>query len=188
MDMKKYCGPRYLKVEHVRDGAIQQRIVGVKEGKFGKPDLIFVSGDILSLNQTNTNILVRAFGPDSDDWTDKDVETFLGPVEYQGAMQDAVLVKPISTPISAAKQAAAAKSLCRNGRRCAAGDPGGNSPARSTSASSTRPAALSSKAGSRAPASTRLPRWPAPENQRSMRAFPTRWRSLRLSLCVMLRL
>jgi hypothetical protein len=111
MDMRKFMGPRFLKPAHVRSGPICERVAGVKEGRYGKPDLYFVSGDVLSLNATNTSTLVRAFGADSDKWIDKDVEAFLGEVEYQGKPQDAVLLNPISQSISAADQAAAAKKL-----------------------------------------------------------------------------
>src|SRR5207237_1442233 len=96
MDMRKFSGERFIKLVDVAEGPIPERIADVREGKYGKPDLIFASGDILSLNATNNDILRRAFGDDSDAWLDKDVELYQGEIKYQGNMQDAVMVKPIS--------------------------------------------------------------------------------------------
>jgi hypothetical protein len=99
MDMKKYSGEHFVKVADVKDGPIQGQIAVVKEGKFGKPDLVLESGDVLSLNATNNQILMRAYGPNSDDWIGKMIEMFLGTIQYNGADQQAVLVRPVSPPI-----------------------------------------------------------------------------------------
>jgi hypothetical protein len=96
MDMRKYSNGNYIKVEHVKHGPMQERIAFIKEGKFGKPDLHFVSGNILSLNATNNTTLTQHFGPNSIDWQDKDIENVLGEVKYQKKKQPAVIVKPIS--------------------------------------------------------------------------------------------
>jgi len=111
MDMRKYSGERFIKLADVADGPIRERIVGVREGKYGRPDLIFESGDILSLNSTNNIVLMRAYGPDSDGWADKDVELYQGEIPYEGKPQDAVRVKPISPSMAAKEKAAAAKKL-----------------------------------------------------------------------------
>ena len=52
-----------------------------------------------SVNATNNSVLVRAYGPNSDDWIGKELELFHGEIEYQGKMQEAVLVRPISPPL-----------------------------------------------------------------------------------------
>lgn len=62
MDMRKFAGEQFIRVDDVRDGPISLQIAMVKEGKFDKPDMIFKTGEILSLNSTNTKILVRAYG------------------------------------------------------------------------------------------------------------------------------
>jgi hypothetical protein len=111
MDMRKYRGSHFLKVEDVRDGPIRETIAGDRMGKYDKPDLIFVSGNILSLNVTNTAILCRAFGDESSGWIDKDVELFLGEGEYQGKMQEMVQVRPLSPTISTADRAQITKKL-----------------------------------------------------------------------------
>jgi hypothetical protein len=98
MQMKKYAGEHFYKVADVKDGPVHERIAGVREGKFGKPDLIFESGSIISLNPTNVTVLVRAYGDESNDWIANEVELSLGEVEYQGATQETVKVRPITPP------------------------------------------------------------------------------------------
>ena len=97
-DLKKYSGQRFIKPEHVRNKPIRDTIIGVKEGKFGKLELLLESGDILSLNATNTEILMDAYGRNSDRLKDKEIEMFFGQLKYNGVDNDAVLVKPISPP------------------------------------------------------------------------------------------
>jgi len=100
MDMSKYMGNVFLKVDDVKaSGPIQVRITDISEGRFGKPDLTFHDRTQLSLNVTNVRVLVRAYGMDSDDWLDKEVELEVGEIQYQGKPQDIILLKPISPPI-----------------------------------------------------------------------------------------
>lgn len=96
MDMRRFSGNHYVKIDDVRDGPIQAAIAAVKMGRFDKPELVLESGDILSLNATNNKVLERAYGRNSDDWIGKEVEMVLGELEFQGKMQPAVIVKPIS--------------------------------------------------------------------------------------------
>ena len=56
----------------VRNGSLQERIALVKEGKYERPDIVFESGDILTLNTTNARTLIKNYGPSSDDWLGKD--------------------------------------------------------------------------------------------------------------------
>jgi hypothetical protein len=114
MDMRKYSGPTFLKVDDVRDGPLQLQITVIKEGKYDKPDIVFESGEMLSLNATNTKTLVRVYGPNSEDWIGKEIELALGKVKYQGELQEAVIVKPISPPIATADRALAPKALAFN--------------------------------------------------------------------------
>jgi hypothetical protein len=99
MDMTKYSGPRFVKPDDVRDDPIEGRIAGVKEGKFGKPDLFLDSGQVLSLNSTNNRILMKAYGTNSDLWIAKMIRMLLGEIEYQGSPHESVVVEPISPPI-----------------------------------------------------------------------------------------
>jgi hypothetical protein len=102
--MKKFAGEHFIKVDDVRDGSIQGQIAVVREGKYDKPDLVFESGDVLSLNATNTQTLIRAYGTDSDCWVAKQVEMFLGEIKYQGSDHEVVLVRPISPPLKPASK------------------------------------------------------------------------------------
>jgi hypothetical protein len=52
------------------------------------------------LNATNTKTLVRAYGPNSEDWIGKEVELAPGTVKFNGEPQEVVIVKPISPPIA----------------------------------------------------------------------------------------
>jgi hypothetical protein len=98
--MTKYIGGLFLKVDDVRaTGAMKVKIVAVSEGRYDKPDLTFDDGSKLSCNATNGRALARAYGFDSDDWCNKEVELVVGEIEYQGKAQEAILVNPISPPI-----------------------------------------------------------------------------------------
>jgi hypothetical protein len=109
MDMRKYSGATFIKVADVSDGPLQLQIAVIKEGKYDKPNVVFETGETLSLNATNNKTLIRAYGADSKDWVGKDVELTLGQVEFQAKLQDAVIVKPISPALAATdKQKAAA--------------------------------------------------------------------------------
>jgi hypothetical protein len=114
MDMRKFSGTIFLKVDDVRDGALLMQIAAVREGKYDKPDIVFETGEMLSLNATNTKTLVRAYGPNSEDWIGKEIELALGKVKYQGELQEAVIVKPISPPIATADRTLAPKAVTFN--------------------------------------------------------------------------
>jgi hypothetical protein len=100
MDMTKYAGDVYLRVEDIRkSGPKQVRIEGVEEGQFDKPVATFDDGTSLALNQTNVRNLIRPYGPESSDWIGRVVELYIGPTTYQGRLQDSILIKSISPPI-----------------------------------------------------------------------------------------
>jgi hypothetical protein len=95
-DLKKYIGPRFVKPDHVREKPLRDTIVRVQQGKFDKLELLLESGDILSLNATNTETLMNAYGRNSDHLVGKEIEFYFGQLQYNGSGHDAVLVKPIS--------------------------------------------------------------------------------------------
>jgi hypothetical protein len=102
--MRKYSSEHFVKVDDVRDGPIEDQIAFVKDGQYDKPNVVFESGDVFSLNATNRKTLVRAYGNESDLWIGKTIRLFLGAIEYQGADHEAVLVEPISPPVKKAKK------------------------------------------------------------------------------------
>ena len=100
MDITKYLGSAFLRVGDVKvNGPIRMVIESVTEGKFNKPDLTFDDGTRLSLNVTNTRTLARAYGTDGAGWIGKEIELYLGETEYEGKLQESILVKPISPPV-----------------------------------------------------------------------------------------
>jgi len=104
MNMKQYVGETFIKFADVRDGALRMKIAAIREGKFDKPDMVFESGEVLSLNATNTRILMRAYGQESADWIGKEIELTPGQIEFQGQLRDSVVVKPISPPTDKGEQ------------------------------------------------------------------------------------
>jgi len=77
-DLREY-GTKFVKVDHVRDGAIQARIVNVFVGEqFGRPVLELETGGQFTLNEGNTTTLIKAWGSNSDDWIGQEIELLLG--------------------------------------------------------------------------------------------------------------
>jgi hypothetical protein len=104
MDMQKFSGGSFIKVADVKDGPLKEQIAAVTLGKWDKPNLVFESGSLLSVNATNNQILMRTYGRNSDDWVGKEIELYLGEIEFQEKPQEAVLVRPISPPLKPAER------------------------------------------------------------------------------------
>ena len=98
MDMRQFAGSRYVTVDDLRDGPREEVIAAIALGKYDKPDATFASGDMLGLNKTNVNILIKNYGEDGRDWIGCTIELYVGPLKYNGGVQDGVLVRPISPP------------------------------------------------------------------------------------------
>jgi hypothetical protein len=78
MDARKFAST-YIKPDSVRDGPIQTRIVNVFEHEqFGRPVLELETGSQFTLNESNTNVLLKAWGHDTDKWIGQEVELLLG--------------------------------------------------------------------------------------------------------------
>jgi hypothetical protein len=78
IDMRQYAST-YIKPDNVRDGPIQTRIINVFEsGQTGRPVLELETGSQFTLNDGNTNTLIKAWGYNSDDWIGQEIELFLG--------------------------------------------------------------------------------------------------------------
>ena len=102
MDTRKF-GSVFIKPDDVRDGPRQERIVNVFESeKYRGLVLDLDAGDQFSLNNTNTRILNKAYGCESDNWIGQIIELALG--TYKDWRSDppeekeTVIVKPISAP------------------------------------------------------------------------------------------
>jgi hypothetical protein len=99
MNMRKFAATEFIRLDNLQDGPREETIVGIVEGKFDKPDVIFESGAKIGLNKTNTLTLCKAYGDEEQAWIGKVVELFAGTIRYQGSDKEAVLVRPISPPI-----------------------------------------------------------------------------------------
>jgi hypothetical protein len=79
MDMREFAGSKYIKPDQVRDGPIQTRVVNVfKSEQHGRPVLELEDGSQFTLNDSNNNALMKAWGYNSDDWIGQEIELFLG--------------------------------------------------------------------------------------------------------------
>lgn len=94
MDIRKYVSGTFITVDDLRDGPRREKIADVVEGKFEKPNLVFEGGDLANVNTTNARVLMRAFGPETTSWRGREVELYIGPLEYQGGTQDGVRIRP----------------------------------------------------------------------------------------------
>jgi hypothetical protein len=78
MDMREFAS-KYIKPDQVRDGPITTRIVSVFESeKLGRPVLELENGSQFTLNETNNNTLIKAWGYKSEDWVGQELELSLG--------------------------------------------------------------------------------------------------------------
>ena len=78
MDMRHYAST-YIKPDQVREAPIQTRIVNVFESeKYNRPVLELETGSQFTLNDGNTNALIKAWGHNSDDWIGLELELFHG--------------------------------------------------------------------------------------------------------------
>jgi hypothetical protein len=78
MDMRQYAST-YIKPDHVREAPIQTRILNVFESeRYNRPVLELETGSQFTLNDGNTNILIQAWGHNSDDWIGQEIELLLG--------------------------------------------------------------------------------------------------------------
>jgi hypothetical protein len=96
MLMSQYASKAFLKLDDVREAPLREVIKDVKIGSYDKPDLVFESGNTLSLNKTNVRALIKAFGEDSRDWIGCEVEVYAGEISYQGEDMSSVRVRPIT--------------------------------------------------------------------------------------------
>src|SRR5215467_12239100 len=97
MNMSEYAGSAFIKLDDVRGSPQRETIKDTKLGDYGRPNLVFESGNVLSLNKTNVRVLIKAYGEDSRDWNGCEVELSAGSTSYQGEERDSVRVKPVAS-------------------------------------------------------------------------------------------
>jgi hypothetical protein len=126
VDMRQYAST-YVKPDNVREGPIQTRIVNVfVSERLGRPVLELETGSQFTVNETNCNALIQAWGHDSDTWIGKDVELSLGTYQNWKTKTDdeTVKVRAILPAKSAAGNSGAAnKPTLPPSRTAAQGGP-----------------------------------------------------------------
>jgi len=99
MDMRKYSGSSFFKVDDLKDRPPQQlRIADVNIGQYDRPVITFESGKKFSVNATNNETLADAYGWESDSWIGHVIELFVGDGKFQGNAIKVIKVRPISKP------------------------------------------------------------------------------------------
>ena len=99
MDLTQYAASQFIRVEDLVDGPQQKTIASIEPGKFEKPVVTFTDRTRLSLNGTNVNTIINAFGSaESGDLIGKEVELCVGTIRFQGADKQSVLLRPLSRP------------------------------------------------------------------------------------------
>jgi hypothetical protein len=94
--MRKYGRGGFITLEDVRDKPICGTIVSVSEGQYGRPVLALSTGQKFTLNATNSDVLIDAYGPDDSDWISMIIEITAGEAKYKGEMQASAIVKPVT--------------------------------------------------------------------------------------------
>jgi hypothetical protein len=97
-NMRKYAGSSYITLDDVADHSIKATIIEVTQGSFDKPVLLLDDGRRFSINATNCKTLIAAYGEESDDWIDKEVEIGAGKVKFQDRLQPSAVLKAITAP------------------------------------------------------------------------------------------
>jgi hypothetical protein len=78
MDARQFAS-KFVKPDHVRDGPLTTRILNVfKHEKFEQLVLELETGSQFTLNEGNTNALMKAWGHETDAWIGLEVELSLG--------------------------------------------------------------------------------------------------------------
>jgi hypothetical protein len=103
VDMSKYTGSTFIKVDDLIHGPEQKQIIEIEEGRYDKPVVTFDDGSKLSLNGTNVGTLIRAFGKNDRDWLSRKIELYVGTIHYNGNDNASVLVRALETVPAAAR-------------------------------------------------------------------------------------
>jgi hypothetical protein len=99
MDLSQYAASQFIRVDDLADGPQRKTIASIEPGKFDKPVVTFDDRTRLSLNGTNVNTIINAFGStESEDLIGKDVELYVGTIRFQGADRESVLLRALSRP------------------------------------------------------------------------------------------
>jgi hypothetical protein len=94
MDLTKYAGSKFIKVEDLDKGPQRKTIEAIETGKFDRPVAVFSDQKRMSLNATNVNTLINIFGStESDNLIGEEVELFVGEVKLKDGITKSVLLR-----------------------------------------------------------------------------------------------
>jgi hypothetical protein len=97
-DMRKFGGQGLVKLDDVRDKPFRDQIAAVTVNQYERPVLHFKCGRQFSLNVTNTEVMLKAFGEDDSDWIGKFVELYPGMLPWNGGQQEGVCLRATTEP------------------------------------------------------------------------------------------
>jgi hypothetical protein len=109
IDVRKYLTGKFIKLADVEDKPLTRRIAEVVEGQYDKLDLIFTTGQKLSLNKFNLGRLVNDLGDNAGDWIDHDVKLSEGMIPTQNGDQPGVVLDVVMPETKPAAKPAATK-------------------------------------------------------------------------------
>jgi hypothetical protein len=100
MDLSQYAAARFLRVEDLADGPQKKTIASIEPGKkFDRPVVAFTDRTRLTLNGTNVNTIINAFGStESEDLIGQEIELYVGTIRFQGDDKQSVLLRALSRP------------------------------------------------------------------------------------------
>lgn len=97
MDINSIFPSNYLRAVDLNGHKVNCRVRDVSLESLGdetKPVLYFSGKDKgLVLNKTNAQIIAATYGPETDNWLDKEVTLYPAKVQFQGRMVDAIRVE-----------------------------------------------------------------------------------------------
>ena len=97
MDLSSYASKKFIKFEDVADRPLRKTIAGVEVGQYDRPVITFSDRSQFTVNGTNTNTLIDAFGStESENLVGEEVELYAGTIRYQGSDKRSVLVRAVS--------------------------------------------------------------------------------------------
>jgi hypothetical protein len=94
VDLSKYAGSKFIKVDDLAKGPQRKTLEAIELGKFDRPVAVFSDQKRMSLNATNVNTLINIFGStESDDLLGQEVELFVGEVKLKDGLTKSVLLR-----------------------------------------------------------------------------------------------
>ena len=108
-DLRKYVSGKFIKLSDVEGRTLALKIADVLSGHYDKPDLVFTTGQKLSLNKFNLGRLMNDLGDDPLKWIDADVEVAEGMIPNPNGEAPGPVISVLMPETKPAAKAADAK-------------------------------------------------------------------------------